>query len=470
MKKCLKLFTALLIAIMPMLAIPASADETAPTTISATEYITKYLMMPCAITEFPEDITFEFELTLTGEMVGEELVGLPITGAPTLPAQTNPTVVFDEDRTPLAGEDLADFLADRDLEDDVCVYVETVNFVDMLTLTRPGHFVFSVVEVADVNELPFLPPYIENIDYDATEFELHVLVGLVNGVLTVIDTYAWNEGSDWSGELDDITGKSPIAFVNTFTRESRPQTPDCPEEHPYYPTCLPPVIIPDCPEDDPYYPTCIPPHVTCPEDHPDYPDCEPPVVVCPEDDPNFPTCLPDGEYNSALMVSKIVTGELANVNDVFTFQVDFRLHSLDTSSAFTAHIETLLPGVGWVRTVPTISIPATGGTFTLRHNQRLVFDPILIGTQVVVTETDYMTYDPSVAYQFGTIGGTGTNTTGPAFNTIVEGQNRADFTNRLVRVPITGLIMNNLPIILVSISVAGFATMVVVGQKRRAYE
>ena len=443
--------------------------------------ITKYLYMPCAAT-FPTGIEFEFEFTPVGQIFRGERYGL--TGAPTA-APTVPTLGTltgtATDATPVPDADRADLGVPEawTVENDVCIYATEFNFADLFTnvngWTAPGHFIFTVTEVAGTNDdaLPFLPGYEELVTYDNTEFELHVVVSqLANGDLYISGIYAWNTGETedgWTGvvtwnedgvivgnDLVNQAGKVEyISFLNGFRRWTEDtELTVCP-------------LIPD------------------PENEGEYiedPDCDETIieVPCPDTDPNSPYCLPsdDNPFNSALTVRKTVTGNQGDFDQLFDFRVEIERHVLDTVPATTGHPITgyvwTWDNNAWNRAATPVVFTAPNYTFQLRHNQILVFDEILIGTGVTVTETNPHGHTPSVVWTFGTDSETenGSVQGGVATDAgfISEETNEANFTNNLDSVPITGLIMNNLPIILIAVGAIGFIAMIVAGKNRRVYE
>jgi len=436
---------ALVIALVPLLNVtPAFANgenggtgENGDDPILVDDYITKYLQMPCGTTR--PDAEFEFTFELVGQINAAtgDRIAPPATGSEGRPAIAPVTVTFDEE-------------SDYTSENDVCTYVETtaVFLTDAMVnaWANSGHFIFNVRETANTNadDMPFMDGYIEDMDYDSTLFELHVVVSQnAAGDLVISGMYAWNTGetsTGWIGEdggLIDQEGKVDyISFLNTFRRFTDPYD-DCPPGHPDFPTCLPDELPPVCPPADPDYP-----------------------------------CLPDLPNDNGVMVAKRVTGDQASHDQYFDFQLVVTRHVLDDPiRPVTGFVWTYNNDTGyWERATAPVSFGATPGpySFQLRHNQVLVFDPILVGTTVEAVETNAHGYTPSVVWTFANPGAANAATTGN--QVITEGLNDAVFTNELTSIPITGLIMNNLPIILISVGTIGFIMMIIVGKKRRAYE
>lgn len=541
MKKVLKVLFALALVLAPFASPAVAAANSLP--INPGNYaagevgsltaatITKYLYRPCGVTS-PDDATFEFLFTPSGQIFRgvryDELTrpiarpGTPATDTtpailnvygPTIPRIGDLAIGADGDPVLAAAinhsgagsitgdmEDAVNLVVDTpanrtrlgiNTSADICVveadFSFAAEFVATAGWTAPGHFIFTVSEVANTNTLPFLDGFVEEMDYDTNTFELHVIVSqLANGNLEITGIYAWSIGdvpAGWDGsrELDDEdlsdlveqTGKVEyIYFVNGFRRWT--ELTECP-------------LIPD-PENAGYYivdPDCEPPYIPgCPIADPDYPDCDyVPILVCPDGDPD---CDPVDVFPNALTVRKTVSGSQADHNQYFDFRLNITRHTLDLTDTgapltpVTGYVWTQV-GTQWVRDTYPFVFTNPAYSFTLRHNQVLVFDQILIGTIVEVIETDAHGYTPSVNWIFGTNNGATTGTTqgGVAtvhpeaagiYNRISETVNEANFLNVLDSVPITGLIMNNLPLILIVIGGAGFVAMIVAGKNRRVYE
>jgi len=428
-KKVWSLIVALVLAVTPLLgAVPAFADEVDP--IVVTDTITKYLQMPDGTT-IPDGATFTFEFELQEVFNYEQA-----------PEIGDMNVTFDA----TSPEIDAVTRARLGIAADTIVFSETTgHFLADIEWNRPGHFVFHVTERANTNAalMPFLTDaaYIEDMAYDTATFELHIIVSQVNGQLVVTGLYAWDLGSNWDGDLENQEGKVEyISFLNTFRRSTQPVNPVCPEDDPDYPYCEPPIEI---------------------------------VVPCPPTDPNYP-CTPD-IFDNALTISKRVSGDQSYSKDVFDFEIDVTFHSLATSTSVRAFVYTYDDGA-WILE-ETLSFGAGTNDFELRHNQILVLDPLLIGTAIVVREINPAPYTATITLIAGGVGISGDAAMGPSTSTVStghfnlgEGTNYVGVLNVSNNVPITGLILNNLPVILVGISAIGFFAMVVVGKKRRTYE
>ena len=115
-------------------------------------------------------------------------------------------------------------------------------------------------------------------------------------------------------------------------------------------------------------------------------------------------------------------------------------------------------------------------TVNLKHDQRLVFTDLHIGASYDVTEAAVQNYKASLAYVVngGTPGST-SNTEGNlqlGINNILIGkdQNSAAFTNEYQTVTPTGVVINNLPFVMILILAAGsfIAFVAVKSRKKRS--
>ena len=160
-----------------------------------------------------------------------------------------------------------------------------------------------------------------------------------------------------------------------------------------------------------------------------------------------------------MLIKKVVSGATADKSKDFTFKLTFTKASTETSQSITGKIgETSKTFVYGQET-----------TITLRHDQSLVFDTIPAGTRYKLVETGSQGYTASAAYkengasknQAGTVS---TNFTQDSI-LIGEKPNDNTITNSLPDVTPTGLLIDNLPFILmIGLGLAGF---VVLSKKRR---
>lgn len=178
-----------------------------------------------------------------------------------------------------------------------------------------------------------------------------------------------------------------------------------------------------------------------------------------EPNPNKPNVSKVDPNAKSLVIKKVVSGATADKSKDFTFKLTFTKASTETSQSITGKIgETSKTFVYGQET-----------TITLRHDQSLVFDTIPAGTRYKLVETGSQGYTASAAYkengasknQAGTVS---TNFTQDSI-LIGEKPNDNTITNSLPDVTPTGLLIDNLPFILmIGLGLAGF---VILSKKRR---
>ena len=228
---------------------------------------------------------------------------------------------------------------------------------------------------------------------------------------------------------------------------------------------------------------------------PDEPVCEPGDEDCP---PELPPLCPPGEYpdcpelpnHIGLRVSKLVDGPGSQDNHVFTFTGMLTLPAVMIGEAPTSFVAevwendgtaaertvTFVPGVVAGTFVPT----GEGAAFTLSGEEHLRLPGLPVGTQFNFTETNRLHYTlthvnvwlggPAWSGAPGSpFGSDATNiTTGNHLVTDVA--THAAFVNVLDVPPITGIITNNMPLILAVAVGLGFFGIAATNKKRRAYE
>jgi len=178
-----------------------------------------------------------------------------------------------------------------------------------------------------------------------------------------------------------------------------------------------------------------------------------------EPNPNKPNVSKVDPNAKSLVIKKVVSGATADKSKDFTFKLTFTKASTETSQSITGKIgETSKTFVYGQET-----------TITLRHDQSLVFDTIPAGTRYKLVETGSQGYTASATYkengasknQAGTVS---TNFTQDSI-LIGEKPNDNTITTSLPDVTPTGLLIDNLPFILmIGLGLAGF---VVLSKKRR---
>ncbi len=148
--------------------------------------------------------------------------------------------------------------------------------------------------------------------------------------------------------------------------------------------------------------------------------------------------------DASLSISKTTEGKHADRTKDFTFTLTF------TKSA-TADADTY---EGMIGNEKVEFKAGEAKTFELHHGEEIVFTNLPAGTRYVVEETGTADYTPSVkvvengtttvnkdAAKGESLASAETNET----NLVGEGTNTVDFTNSYADIPITGLILSNLP-------------------------
>ena len=178
-----------------------------------------------------------------------------------------------------------------------------------------------------------------------------------------------------------------------------------------------------------------------------------------EPNPNKPNVSKVDPNAKSLVIKKVVSGATADKSKDFTFKLTFTKASTETSQSITGKIgETSKTFVYGQET-----------TITLRHDQSLVFDTIPAGTRYKLVETGSQGYTASAAYKENGASKNQAGTVSRNFtqDSILIGEKPNDntITNSLPDVTPTGLLIDNLPFILmIGLGLAGF---VVLSKKRR---
>lgn len=196
---------------------------------------------------------------------------------------------------------------------------------------------------------------------------------------------------------------------------------------------------------------------------------------------------PTDPTDKALTISKTVTGDYADLTKYFAFDVaarkpevipgvvTYRAYVLDGSDNIVTSTENYATLQSDGNGKSYISFPAgTSMTVNLKHGQRLVFTDLHIGAGYDVTEAAVQNYTASLEYVVN--GGTPTSTGNAVdnlqlgINNILIGanQNSAAFTNAYRTITPTGVVINNLPFVMILILAAGsFMAFVVVKSRKK---
>lgn len=173
--------------------------------------------------------------------------------------------------------------------------------------------------------------------------------------------------------------------------------------------------------------------------------------------------------DATLTIEKKTTGKYANKTKEFNFEITFTKSPMSDQTTFTGNI-----GSEPVECTAGIEKP-----FTLADGEQLVFHDLPVGTTYVVKELAAKDgYTPSVTVKENQTN-TVTNKTvqeTEALNTLKENgknnlvgenENKVTFTNTYKDVAVTGIVMNNLPfILLVAVAIVAFVSLAVIKRRR----
>ena len=172
--------------------------------------------------------------------------------------------------------------------------------------------------------------------------------------------------------------------------------------------------------------------------------------------------------SGSLIIEKNTIGELADKTKEFEFTITFAQSSTSDQTVFTGKI-------GDQEIVCRAGEPTT---FQLHDKQKLEFENLLVGTNYVVTEKgeEGDGYIPSITVienskltvddKKGNEKDDLSSSDEGADNLIGEKENKVTFTNTYQDIPITGIILNNIPfLLLLVLSAIAFGTLAVL--KRR---
>jgi hypothetical protein len=189
--------------------------------------------------------------------------------------------------------------------------------------------------------------------------------------------------------------------------------------------------------------------------------------------------VPTYEGHNALLISKNVAGDFADLTTPFTFTLNLTNPALTppnigTQSAIVVVRDSNPPAP--VTPPRTVNITSGTNTFTLLHNEALLIPELPSGTRFQVTEAAALSFRPEASVTAINVApSTGTYPIQTANTELVTGtyiihqvnDNIAAFTNTHVMTPPTGLSINNAPwIALMSAAILLSLTLVVRKRKR----
>lgn len=173
--------------------------------------------------------------------------------------------------------------------------------------------------------------------------------------------------------------------------------------------------------------------------------------------------------NAILTIEKKTTGTYADKTKEFNFEITFTKSPMSEQTSFTGNIGS----------EPVECTAGTPKPFTLADGEQLVFSNLPVGTTYVVKELAASDgYTPSVTVvenrtttvtnktvqeteALDTLKENGKN------NLVGENENKVTFTNTYKDVAVTGIVMNNLPfILLVAVAIVAFVSLAVIKRRR----
>lgn len=287
----------------------------------------------------------------------------------------------------------------------------TGNIFESVTYTHAGEYVYTVAETQNVGWAQILKNSvpIDSMTYDNRSYEMHVIVKNKQSSGVYISSVYFKLVSTSSTAKVKPSEKGELykydLFVNTYRKNAGKIT-------------------------NPNEPT-----------------------------PNKPKPENFNPGAKSLVIKKLVEGDSADKTKDFTFKLTFTKASTDDQGTF----------VGQVGSTSYTFENGKEKTITLHHDQSLVFDNLPAGTRYKLVESGSQGYKATASYNENGVIRNQTGTASADFTqtSILVGEKTNDntITNSLPNVTPTGLLIDNLPFILmIGLGLAGF---VVLSKKRR---
>ena len=288
---------------------------------------------------------------------------------------------------------------------------DTGNIFESVTYTHAGEYVYTVAETQNVGWAQILKNSvaIDSMTYDNRSYEMHVIVKNKQSSGVYISSVYFKLVSTSSTAKVKPSEKGELykydLFVNTYRKNAGKIT-------------------------NPNEPT-----------------------------PNKPKPENFNPGAKSLVIKKLVEGDSADKTKDFTFKLTFTKASTDDQGTF----------VGQVGSTSYTFENGKEKTITLHHDQSLVFDNLPAGTRYKLVESGSQGYKATASYNENGVIRNQTGTASADFTqtSILVGEKTNDntITNSLPNVTHTGLLIDNLPFILmIGLGLAGF---VVLSKKRR---
>lgn len=175
----------------------------------------------------------------------------------------------------------------------------------------------------------------------------------------------------------------------------------------------------------------------------------------PETDPGDPS-----DKDTGLHITKTVVGDYADLDKEFTFTLNIPENMASEVGA---------PFKLYAGSKAAVDVnPGTAVTFTLKHGERAKLQGIQVGASFTVTESDYSPYTVSNTTMLNSVKGSASDSANGG-GQLGEKRNKVDYTNTHGGIIPTGIIINNLPyILLVAVALAGISLYFVSRRRRNS--
>lgn len=166
--------------------------------------------------------------------------------------------------------------------------------------------------------------------------------------------------------------------------------------------------------------------------------------------------------DSSLKISKNVAGDLGDRTKDFKFNLTLENNAFSSTKTYSGTIyESNGTSTGTTKTATV----GEASTFNLKHGQYIKFDNLPVGTKYTVSETNYDGYTPTAK-----VNGEVVNVNSGAIDQEVvkeADQNTVAYTNTENSITVTGVVINNLPyILLAGLGAVGFAVLAVLKRRK----
>ncbi|MGX6979701.1 DUF7601 domain-containing protein [Vagococcus elongatus] len=167
---------------------------------------------------------------------------------------------------------------------------------------------------------------------------------------------------------------------------------------------------------------------------------------------------PDGE--ASLVITKEIAGNLKNTADEFTFTINLGQSVLAGDDVYDLVVDGKADPI-------KVKANGTDVEFTLKGGQNATLKGVSAGVNMTVVETKHGDYKPSHILTLNGDPATEPSSTTEASGLLGENENKAAYTNTWNKTTPTGVILKNMPyVMLMLVSLGGFA-FYVVSKKRR---